>query len=160
MVKNDMTEWKNKNTYLFFLTQRRKSVYVCPLSPHFPPINLGRQTPCQKSLVCFALGVSVGPITVSHWLLGDLRPGIKQQKEAKHAWMCWPYFSLLSYALDPAQLSEVWYLINLAFFSFPPSICLTHLSSVFSRSHSFSASLDLKSRTNGKALLSHPNLFN
>ncbi len=55
--------------------------------------------------------------------------------------MRWLYFSVLSYAFDPAQLSEVWHLINLAFFSFSPFICLTHLPSAFSRSHSFSASL-------------------
>lgn len=54
--------------------------------------------------------------------------------------MCWPYFSVLSYAFDPPQLSEVWHLIK-RFSLFPPSICLTHFPFAFSRSHSFSASL-------------------
>lgn len=127
--------------HLPVFSEAAEQICLCLSSlPSFSSHQSG-STPCQKSLVCFALGVSVGPITVSHWLLGALRPGMKQQKKAKHAWMRWLYFSVLSYAFDPAQLSEVWHLINLAFFSFSPFICLTHLPSAFSRSHSFSASL-------------------
>lgn len=93
-IQNDSEEWLTKLAALHDRMQEHKhlpvfseaAAQVCLHLSSLPSFSTHQSgsTPCQKSLVCFALDVSVGPITVSHWLLGALRAGMKQQKEAKH----------------------------------------------------------------------------
>jgi len=88
--------------YLFSEAVAQVCLHLSSL-PSFSSHQSG-STPCQKSLVCFALYVSVGPITVFHWLL---RPGMKQQKEAKRMNVLAVFFLFYRMLFDPAQLSEV-----------------------------------------------------
>lgn len=50
------------------------------LFPSFSTSQSG-SSPCQKSLVC-ALGVTLGPIAVSHWLVGALNRYQKTHERA------------------------------------------------------------------------------
>lgn len=141
-VQNDGEKWLSKlavvhdgmksRERLPVFSEAAAQVYVCPFSPHFPPINLGRHH--VRNLWSALLWVSVSVPSQSligcRVLCDQVWNSRKKQSMHERAGCI---FSVLSYAFDPAQLLEVWHLINLAFFSFSP----LHLPYSFTLSLSF-----------------------